>query len=122
MIELGIESSVIQDILDGNKTVEGRLHKGKFLNIRPGDKLSLREDVWNDSEIVKSFPDKAKVEVTHVLYFESFSEMLHAIDFRKVIPHATTIQEALEVYRKFYSPIDEEKYGVIAFVFKRLEK
>lgn len=121
MIELGIESSVLQEILAGNKTVEGRLGKGKFLEIRPGDELNIREDIWKDNKIEESFPSKAKVEVTQVLHFKSFSEMLRTIDYRQAIPGAKTLQEAVDAYGKFYSPADEERHGVVALVFRPIE-
>lgn len=46
MQELGIKSSILREIQDGKKNVEGRLAKGRFLEIRVGDTLQLREDIW----------------------------------------------------------------------------
>ena len=120
MQEIGIESSVLRDILDDKKTIEGRLGKDKFLKLKVGDTLALREDVWQDGTIRTSIPDQGTIRIKQVLYFTSFKEMLEALDIEEIIPRAKTVDDALSVYRKFYSPEDEEEFGVIAFSFELL--
>lgn len=117
MHELGIESSVLQDILSGRKTIEGRLGKPKFLKIKAGDEISLREDIWDDGKIVGTLDDVATIVVKQVLYFTSFEEMLNSLDHQAAIPSAETIADAMDIYRQFYTPEDEEEYGVVAFIF-----
>ena len=117
MQEIGIESSVLNEIIEGRKTIEGRLGKPKFLRLHEGERLSLREDIWKDGEITQSFPGMAKIEIIQVLYFESFAEMFESIDCKQVIPTAKNVREALEVYRRFYATEDETEYGVVAFEF-----
>lgn len=117
MQEIGIESSVLTDMVKGHKTIEGRLGKGKFLKMRVGDIVSLREDVWQNGAIVHSTPNKVRIRIAQILYFESFKEMLESLNFKQIIPSAENIDDALAVYRQFYSPADEREYGVIAFVF-----
>lgn len=121
MEEIGIESSMLQQILSGEKTVEGRLGKSKFLKMKVGDKLVLREDVWRDGAVAESIPNLGTITIKQLLYFESFEEMLDAIDFHDVIPNVSTKLEALNVYRQFYSLRDETEYGVVAIMFS-LEK
>ncbi len=117
MQEIGIESSLLGDILAGKKTIELRLGKPKFIKLRVGDTLSLREDVWADGHCIESTPDQATVVITQLLYFEHFDEALSFIDFQAAIPSAESKAGALAVYRKFYSPEDEEEYGVVAITF-----
>jgi len=117
MQEIGIESSVLQDILDGSKTIEGRLGKVKFLKLRVGDKVSLREDIWQNGEIVESVPGQGIILIRQLLYFETFEEMLSSIDFQEIIPRAQNVNEVLAEYRKYYSPEDEKEYGVVAITF-----
>lgn len=119
MQEIGIESLLLQDILSGKKTIELRLGKPKYIKLRVGDTLSLREDVWDDGNIIESTPDQAEIVIKQLLYFEHFDEALSSIDFQVAIPAAKSKAEALAVYRKFYSPEDEEEYGVIAITFAR---
>lgn len=103
--------------MSGDKTVEGRLGKPKFIKIRVGDEISLREDIWKDGAIVGSKPDRAVIKVKQLLYFESFEEMFSAVDFKSVIPLANSVEEAIAVYRQFYSEEDEFEYGVVAILF-----
>jgi len=79
--------------------------------------LSLREDVWENGQIVRSIPDRAKVRITQILYFETLEEMLSSIDFTKAIPDAASPEEALAAYRKFYTENDEAEFGVMAISF-----
>lgn len=118
MQEIGIDASLIADILSGEKTLEGRLGKPKFIKLRVGNTLSIREDTWKGSEIVRSDPDKAQVIITQLLYFESFEEMFSALDFHKALPQATSVSDALATYRRYYTPSDEAEYGVVAITFK----
>lgn len=117
MQEIGIESSLLSEILAGNKTIELRLGKPKFIKLRVGDQLSLREDVWEDKQIAESVPDQAMITITQLLYFEHFQEALSFIDFQAVIPAAKSKEEALAVYRKFYTLEDEDEFGVVAITF-----
>jgi ASC-1-like (ASCH) protein len=117
MLEIGIEISILRDILDGKKTVEGRLGKPKFLKLRVGDEISLREDIWKDGTIVDSVPDRARIKVEQLLYFESFEEMFGSVNFKSAVPSATTVDEAIAAYRQFYSPEDEYGFGAVAIMF-----
>jgi ASC-1-like (ASCH) protein len=120
MQEIGIESNLLSDILSGSKTIELRLGKPKFLKIRIGDVLSIREDVWKDGEKVQSIAERAKIEVTKLLYFESFEETFQAIDFQAAVPGTQSKAEALQLYRQFYSKEEEYEFGVVAIFFKVL--
>ena len=115
---MGIESSLVADILAGRKTLEGRLGKSKFLKFRVGNKIAIREDTWEGDTIVKSVPDRAQVVITQLLYFESFEEMLSSLDYHRALPHARSRREALDTYRHFYTVADEAEYGVVAISFK----
>jgi ASC-1-like (ASCH) protein len=118
MEEIGIESTLVEAIRTGDKTVEARLGKPRFLRIQEDDLLSIREDFWYEGNILESLQHALTVKVTQVLYFETFKEMLEAIDFQAAIPTATTVDEALKAYRTYYSAEDEREYGVVALTFE----
>lgn len=118
MQEIGIETKYLEAILDGKKTIEGRLGKPKFIKLRVGDQLSLREDIWEDGKIIRSVPGQATIKITQILYFETLEEMLGSIDFTAAMPDAANRQEALAKYRKFYSPEEEYEHGIMAISFK----
>lgn len=118
MQEMGIESSLTDDILSGKKTIEGRLGKPKFLKIQDGDVVSIRRDIWQNNEIVKSYPDATRIYVDQVLYFESFKEMLSALDYREIVPSAKSPNDVLKIYNKIYTAEDEQEFGVVAILFE----
>lgn len=118
MQEIGIESSLAADIIGGSKTIEGRLGKPKYIKMRIGNELSIREDIYDGNEVKQSNSDVARVIITQLLYFESFEEMLNSIDFRRAIPSATSVLDALKTYRRYYSAAEEAEYGVVAITFK----
>lgn len=115
MHEIGIEASLVEAIRSGTKTIEGRLGKPRFLTIQPGDTLRIRADTWKGDSIIESQEDALHATVTQVLYFESFAEMLDAVDYTAAVPSANNFEDAVEAYAKFYSAQDEIEYGVIAF-------
>lgn len=118
MQELGIEAEQLKAIIDGEKTVEILLGKPQYIKLRPGDKLSLREDVLEAGKIVQSVPHRAVVTITQILYFETLEEALNAIDFTAARPEAEDYDAAFAAYRKLYTPKDEHEYGVMAVTFK----
>ena len=117
MIEIGINSEVLKKIIEGQKTVEGRLAKDKFLSIKPGDIISIREDIYKDSLIVKSIADAAAIQVIELKKFPTFKKMLTDVGFARAIPDAKDLEEACEAYELYYSAEDEQRYGVLAISF-----
>jgi ASC-1-like (ASCH) protein len=117
MEEFGIDTTLVADIRAGKKTIEARLGKPRFLKIKVGDTVSVREDIYEHDELKTSHTDALNIVITQKLYFESFAEMLETVDYTAAIPAATSPNDALDVYEHFYSPEDEAEYGVIAFIF-----
>ncbi len=118
MQEIGLESSILKEVLSGRKTHEGRLGKPKFLKIKVGDEIALREDLWDETTILESKHIDRRIIVNQVLYFASFDEMLGSLDFKQFIPTAKSAEEALSTYRKFYKMEDEHEFGVVAILFE----
>ena len=118
MHELGVESGILQAILDGRKTVDCVLGTPEHIKLRKGHTISFREDVWQDGIIVTSIPGRATATVKQLLYFESFEEMFSAVYYKDALPDAKSLGEALAIYRLFYSEADEFEHGVIAIMFE----
>ena len=111
----GRESKLLDDIIAGRKTVEGRLNRGKFAEYRVGDKIRLRRDVRDAEGILHDGePDQARVEIIAIRHYNSFLEMAHAEGYYRVIPHATSAEAAAVEYNKYYSVADQKHYGVLA--------
>ena len=117
----GRDSLLIDDIKSGRKTIDVRLAKPRFSVFKVGDRMRLREDIWDKGQIVASLPTEVIVEITKIERFSNFKEMLATIDLKKALPSVRMKKEALALYRKFYSEEDETKFGVIAFHFRLIK-
>ncbi len=98
-IEINIQEPYFSQILAGKKTVEGRLNKGKFFELQVGDILKIN--------------DLVEYTVLEKNIYSSFREMIEQTGLENVIPDKNTIEEALEIYYKFYTKEDELTYGVV---------
>jgi ASC-1-like (ASCH) protein len=111
----GRESGLLDDIIAGRKTVEGRLNKGKFKLYKTGDIILLRRDYRDEQgRLQDGGTIDAKVIVVSVKKYESFYEMAKTEGYKKLIPSAKSITETAEEYNKYYSSEDQAKYGVLA--------
>lgn len=117
MEEIGIETSLVEAIISGEKTVEVRLGKPRFLRIQSGDDIHIREDHYENDVIAYSLHEATKIHIEQVLYFETFDELFSAVNYESITPKAKSKGEALKTCRKFYSKKDEKEYGVVALFF-----
>ena len=104
--EINIQEPYFTYIERGIKTIEGRLYKSKFRE------LKIRDSLYINNLLL--------VEVTEIKLYKSFNEMLSHEDIQKVIPGVKNKEEAENVYRKFYPKEDERTFGVIAIKIKLL--
>jgi ASC-1-like (ASCH) protein len=119
--ESGRESHLLDAIIAGKKTVEGRLNKGKFARYVVGDTVSLRRDYRTQSgELVDGESGAAVVEITAIRRYPDFLSMVTHEGFNSVIPDARSIEEATDAYNRYYSYEDQETYGVLAIEIKLL--
>lgn len=100
-------------VKNGQKTVEGRLKKGEYANLKPGDHII----VCNNEET-----DSVEVTVRAVRQYRSFQEMLDTEPLKAVLPDAEIVEQGLAVYRQFYTPAQELEFGVVAFEFERVKE
>ena len=115
----GRESSLLDDIIAGRKTIKARLNRGKFADYRVGDTVSLRRDYrGKDGQLRDGEPDVARVEIVGIRHYSSFLDMLTSEDYRRVIPRAQSREEAVAEYSKYYSAADQEMYHTLAIEIK----
>ena len=111
----GRETHLLDDIIAGRKTIEGRLNKGKFSEYRPGDTVSLRRDYRDESGVLHDGePDAARVEIVAIRQYPTFLEMVKTEGYKKVIPSAANATAAADEYNRYYSTEDQALYGVLA--------
>jgi ASC-1-like (ASCH) protein len=120
--ESGRESQLLDDIIAGRKTIEGRLNKGKFSEYRVGDKVWLRRDHRDENGILRDGESHtACVEVVAIRHYQTFLEMTTNEGYKSVIPNAISTQEAADEYNAFYSAEDQAHYGVLAIEIRYLK-
>ncbi len=93
-------------LLNGKKTVEGRLNKGTFATLVVDSQLVL--------------PNGAVFRVVRITPYPTFLAMLQAEGIERVIPDATSLETARDVYYKFYTKEQEAEYGVLAIEVQRI--
>ncbi len=94
-------------ILSGQKTIEGRLKKGKFASLQVGDFLELEES-------------GAIFEVKRLASYPSFYAMLRTEGLEKVLPNIADLEQGEAVYYQFFSPEQEKEFGVLAIEVKSM--
>jgi ASC-1-like (ASCH) protein len=118
LYEAGRESSILDDIIIGDKRIECRLNRGKFAEYQVGDRVRLRRDIYRNGISIIELPKQAEIEITKLESFTSFQEMFEEIGFSMAIPRAKSLEEAIAQCRVFYSESEESEHGVRAVYFK----
>jgi ASC-1-like (ASCH) protein len=98
---------------EGQKTIEGRINKGWYRTVKPGDHII----VYNEKET-----DSVKTVVTNVRKYTSIREMLEVENIKRLLPDIQTIEEGLKVYYRFYTEDQEKEFGMIAIEVKLISR
>jgi ASC-1-like (ASCH) protein len=113
--ESGRESGLLDDIIAGRKTIEGRLKRGKFAEYRVDDVIKLRRDIRDESGVLHDGePDQARVKIVGIREYSDFLSMCRSEGYERVIPSAKSVETAASEYNKFYSAEHQAEYGVLA--------
>jgi len=118
----GRESMLLDDIIAGRKTIEGRLNRGKFAHYQVGDIVELRRDIRGADGVLRDGERaEARVEVVAVRHYDSFIHMVAAEGYTRVIPSAANAGQAADEYNKYYPAEDQAQYGILAIEVKLLQ-
>ncbi|XP_023750024.1 uncharacterized protein LOC111898331 isoform X3 [Lactuca sativa] len=99
---LHVQEPFFSQIKDGKKTIEGRCAGGDY----------NRYIIESGSLVL--FNKCLLLQVHDVHCYGSFSDMLATEDLAKVLPGVETVEEGVEIYRRFYSEEKERENGVLA--------
>ena len=94
-------------IKNKKKTIEGRLNTGKYSLLKKNDIIKF----VNGTEFMYA-------KIKKIENYKSFKDYLSSVGLKRTLPNIYTIEEGIEIYRKFYNQIDEEKYGILALYIK----
>ncbi|MEI8067511.1 MAG: ASCH domain-containing protein [Candidatus Shapirobacteria bacterium] len=104
-LELDVQEPYLTFIKTGQKKIEGRLGKDKYLNLKPGDLIKI---------------NNIEVEIIKVTKYPNFKNMLITEGVKNVIPNSKNLKSAIDVYYKFYSKEEEQTFGVVGINIKVL--
>ncbi|GMH18195.1 hypothetical protein Nepgr_020036 [Nepenthes gracilis] len=104
-LELHVQEPFFSQLNDGVKTIEGRCSVDNYNRIQSGALILFNKCLLS--------------EVQDIHHYASFMEMLEAEGLEKVLPGVVTIQEGVQIYRKFYTEEKERSNGVIALCICR---
>ncbi len=103
-IEFHIDEPWFSHIVSGSKVVEGKLGKGKALQMQVGSILHIS---GNSGDVIEC-------EVVAIRPHSSFREYLEHETLPRCLPGITTMEAGLEVYNKYFEPGLDAKLGVLA--------
>ena len=95
----------------GIKKCEGRLNKGDFSKMKKNDYIIFEN---NDFGFLRS----TRCKITSIRNYNSFEIYLENETLKKCLPSIEKITEGVQIYHKYYSKEDEEKYKIIAIRIK----
>lgn len=95
-------------IEQGKKTIEGRVGTSYYTKIKSGDVVCLHnrtKEIW--------------CEIIRTQHYPTFKDMLKQEGLHNMLPQATTIEEGIQIYRKFPTFAEKEiKFGAYAMEVK----
>ncbi len=96
-------------ILLGLKTVEGRLNKGDFKNMKVNDIV-----IWSNNDF--GFTREITTKIKKITHYSTFKEYLINEKLSNTLPVINSIDHGIAVYKTYFPNIeqDEIKYGVLA--------
>jgi len=97
-------------IKKGSKIYEVRLNDEKRQQVKVGDIIIFKKEPELKEEI--------QAIVEDLVYFKSFEELTNTLPLEKVGFVTETKQKVQDIYHSFYSPEEEQKYGVVAIKVK----
>lgn len=90
---------------NGLKTIEGRVRKGWYADVQVDDEIVVSNVEETDS---------VEVVVTRVAKYDSIKNMLESEPLKQMLPDVETVEEGIEVYRRFYTAELEAEFGMVS--------
>lgn len=106
-----LDEDVFEVVEEGIKNVEVRINDEKRKKLHVGDKLIFLKRPLEKEKIVS--------EVIGLDYYDSFAELVKHYDMERLYLGNYTKEEFLKLLERFYSMEEQEKYGVVAILFRK---
>lgn len=109
---MGLFEKHLENIKNGNKTIEVRLYDDKRKKIKIGDTIQFIK-VPRDGKFIRA-------KVLDLTVFPSFKEMYENISAEEMGARGESIKEMVENTYEIYTPEQETRYGTIAIKIQYL--
>lgn len=104
----------LDQILSGQKEVEGRINSGMFAKMHENE--SIKFFCGNRSNYIEVICKIKKIE-----NFSSFREMLQSVGYEKCLPTCTSLDQAAQEYSKIPNYDNKAReYGVLALHIEKI--
>lgn len=103
--QLKLQERFFDYIENGTKRIELRLYDEKRRAINLGDEIEFLK--------LPDLEDKLKVKVCGLLRYSSFSDLFKDFDINILADKSMSKEELLDALQEFYTPEEQEKYGVL---------
>lgn len=107
-----LDADIFDVVLNGTKTVEGRVNDEKRRMLKVGDKLIFLK---RPDEI-----ERIEAIVEDLVYYDSFKDMIKDYDIESVYLPGYSKEYYIELLKRFYSDEEQAKYGVVAIKFRKI--
>ena len=104
MMEKHLEERWLKAVKQRKKTVEGRLKKGDWSNVRVGDKIIFYGNIQGEYTTVE-------VIVTNIKEFKTFEKMYEYYEER-LLPGCTDLSKAKRIYQQIYGDEETTKIAI----------
>ncbi len=95
------------------KTIEGRLNKGDFKDLRIDDIIT-----WTNDDL--GFHREFKTRVIGKTQYNTFEDYLLNEGLNHCLPGIEDIGDGLKVYFKYYTKEQEKEFGIVAIELKKI--
>jgi ASC-1-like (ASCH) protein len=109
-----IDKEYFNYIKNGEKTVEGRILKDKYKDVK----------IENVIEFINRSKEEEKIfrKVTKIKTFDNFTEMINKIGVEKLLPNVSSKKEGVNIYHAFGNYKNEELiHKVVAFFLEKVD-
>lgn len=107
MTEINVNKIWFDHIKTGDKTIEGRLNKGKFKTFKKDEIIYFKND-----------QNKIKIKIINIIEYKDFKTYLEQEGLKRTLPGIDSIRNGVKVYRNFYTKEMEDEFGVLAIEIK----
>jgi ASC-1-like (ASCH) protein len=106
----------------GLKTVEGRLNKGDFSKMNVGEVIEWINDDFNERTCFTEIVHKRSclTKIIDKTEYKSIEDYLKGEGLDNCLPGIPSLEHGLNLYYKYFTKEDEDKYGIVAIKIKLL--